>query len=69
MMAIGEQSGRLEELLDKIAESYDEEVELATQKFTSMLEPILVVLMAGCVGFIVAAIMIPLLQLANTTAT
>lgn len=68
MMAIGEQSGRLEELLDRIAEAYDEEVELATQKFTSMLEPILIVLMALVVGFIVAAIMIPLLQLSQGVA-
>ncbi len=66
MMSIGEQSGRLEELLDRIAAAYDEEVEIATQKFTAMLEPILIVVMAGMVGFIVAAIMIPLLQISKT---
>ena len=66
MMAIGEQSGRLEELLDRIAAAYDEEVEIATQKFTAMLEPILIVVMAGMVGFIVAAIMIPLLPISKT---
>ncbi len=65
MMAVGEQSGRLEELLDRISEAYDEEIELATQKLTSMLEPVIVVIMAGGVGFIVASIMIPLLQISK----
>ncbi|MCR4316129.1 MAG: type II secretion system F family protein [Planctomycetes bacterium] len=65
MIAVGEQAGSLEEILDKIAESYDEELDLAIQKFTSMLEPLLIVFMAFVVGGIVASILIPLLQMAN----
>ena len=65
MIAVGEQSGQLEELLDKITEAYDEEIELSTQKLTAMLEPILVVAMAVGVGFVVMSILIPMLQLSK----
>ena len=65
MIAVGEQTGQLEELLDRIAESYDEEVEIQTEKVTSLLEPILIVCMAAVVGFIVLSIMQPILQLSN----
>jgi general secretion pathway protein F len=65
MISVGEESGRLEDLLKKIAQSYDEEVEVAAQKLTSLLEPLMIVLMAGVVGFIVMAIMLPILQMSN----
>lgn len=62
MIAIGEESGQLEELLERIAETYDEEVELTSQKVTSMIEPLIIVIMAGAVGFIVLSIVLPLVQ-------
>jgi general secretion pathway protein F len=65
MIAVGEQSGQLDELLDRIAESYDEEVEVQTQKVTSLLEPMLIVGMALVVGFIVLAIMQPILRISD----
>ncbi len=65
MIAIGEQTGQLEELLDRTAETYDEEVEIQTQKLTSMLEPILIVCMAAVVGFIVVSVMQPILKISN----
>ena len=65
MIAVGEQSGQLEELLDRIAESYDEEVEVQTEKVTSLLEPILIVCMAAVVGFIVLSIMQPILKISD----
>ncbi len=65
MIAVGEESGRLEELLKKTAQAYDEEVEVAAQKLTAMLEPLMIVLMAGVVGFIVLSIMLPILQMSN----
>lgn len=65
MIAVGEESGRLEELLKKISQAYDEEVEVAAQKLTSLLEPVMILLMAGVVGFIVMAIMLPILQMSN----
>lgn len=62
MIAIGEESGQLEELLARIAESYDEEVDLTSQKVTAMIEPLIIVVMAGVVGFIVLSIVLPLVQ-------
>lgn len=65
MVAVGEQSGRLEEILDKLSETYDEEIDFAVQKMTSVLEPVLILVMAGIVAFIVISILLPLLQLQN----
>ena len=65
MIGVGEESGRLEELLKKVAQSYDEEVEVAAQKLTALLEPLMIVIMAFVVGFIVLAIMLPILQMSN----
>jgi general secretion pathway protein F len=65
MIGVGEESGRLEELLKKTAQAYDEEVEVAAQKLTSMLEPLMIVIMAFMVGFIVLSILLPILQLSN----
>lgn len=62
MIAIGEESGQLEELLSRIAETYDEEVDLTTQKVTSLIEPLIIVAMAFVVGFIVLAIVLPLVD-------
>ena len=65
MVAVGEQSGRLEEILDKLSETYDEEIDIAVQKMTSVLEPILILAMAGVVGFIVIAVLLPMLELST----
>ncbi|MCZ6793983.1 MAG: type II secretion system F family protein [Planctomycetota bacterium] len=62
MISIGEQSGELEEILDRIGEAYDEEIELTVQKMTSLIEPILIIAMAFGVGFVVVAILLPILQ-------
>jgi type II secretion system protein F len=65
MIAVGEQSGQLEEMLDRVAEAYDEEVAVQTQKVTSLLEPLLIVGMAGVVGFIVISVMLPILKISD----
>jgi general secretion pathway protein F len=65
MIATGEQSGQLEEILERISESYDEEVDLATQRFTAVLEPAIIVSLASVVAFIVLAIVLPLLQMGS----
>ncbi len=62
MIAIGEQTGQLEDMLGKIADSYDEEIELTTQKVLSLLEPIMIVCLAVVVGFIVLSIVLPILK-------
>lgn len=63
MIAVGEQSGELESVLDRLAESYETEVELATDRLTSVLEPLLILAMAAMVGFIVVAIVLPMLEI------
>ncbi|MGE0141726.1 MAG: type II secretion system F family protein [Planctomycetota bacterium] len=63
MVGVGEQAGNLEEMLERVAESYDEEVEIATQKLTSVIEPLIIVFLAVIVAGIVIAIVLPLLQL------
>ncbi|MGC6488694.1 MAG: type II secretion system inner membrane protein GspF [Planctomycetota bacterium] len=63
MVGVGEQAGNLEEMLERISSTYDEEVDLATSKLTSILEPIIIVLLAAVVAGIVIAIVLPLLQL------
>jgi general secretion pathway protein F len=65
MIAVGEESGRLEELLKRISQAYDEEIEIAAQRLTSLLEPLMIVVMALIVGFIVLAILLPILEIGN----
>lgn len=60
MVRIGEESGALDDMLNKTADFYDEEVEQAIQTLTSMLEPIMIIIMGLVVGFMVIALMLPL---------
>jgi type IV pilus assembly protein PilC len=62
MVAVGEQSGQLEEVLDRLSESYEEELDFTIQKVTASIEPIIIVLLAVVVGFIIAAVLLPLLD-------
>jgi len=65
MISVGEQSGQLEEILDRIAESYEEELDLSIQRLTSLIEPIIIILLAVVVGFIIAAVLLPLLDFSS----
>ena len=65
MIATGEQSGQLEELLGNISEAYDEEIDIATQRLTSVLEPVIIIALALVVLFVVAAIIMPLMQMGS----
>jgi len=62
MVAVGEQTGQLEEMLDRIAEAYEDEIETSTARALAVLEPVMIVLMAFIVGFIVVSVMMPILQ-------
>jgi len=62
MVAVGEQSGELEQMLERIGASYDEEIQITTERLTSVLEPIMIVLLAVVVGFIVISIVLPILK-------
>ncbi len=66
MIKIGEESGALDDILDKTANFYDEEVETAMQRLTTLLEPIMIVFMAVIIGFIVIAMMLPMFDMVNT---
>lgn len=59
---IGEESGRLDVMLDSIAETLEAEAEQATKQMVTLLEPILIVFMALIVGFIMIAVMLPIYQ-------
>ncbi len=65
MVAVGEQSGQLEDILDRISESYEEEIDLTIQRLTSLIEPVIIIGLAVVVGFIIAAVMLPLLDFSN----
>lgn len=63
MIAIGEKSGELEQMLENVASAYDAQVEARLQAMTSVLEPILIVTIGGAAGFIAFSIMMPLVQI------
>ncbi|MBI4954358.1 MAG: type II secretion system inner membrane protein GspF [Myxococcales bacterium] len=62
MIAIGERSGQLEEMLENVAVAYDHQVETRVGMLTSLLEPLIIVVMGAAVGFIAMAILFPLVQ-------
>ena len=63
MIAVGEQSGQLEEMLIHVADAYDQQVEVKVGTLTSILEPLLILVMGSVVGAIAFSILMPLLQL------
>jgi type IV pilus assembly protein PilC len=60
MVAIGEESGNLEELLQDVAQHYDSEVEYAMKKMSEAIGPVLTVCLAAVVGFFAMAIFLPM---------
>ena len=60
MVAIGEDSGALDTMLESIAEFYDREVETAADQLTSMIEPLLIVFVGGIIGSMVVALYLPI---------
>jgi general secretion pathway protein F len=63
MIQVGEQSGDLEEMLNKVADVFEKEVETTVMRMTALLEPIMVLIMAGMVLFIVLSIFLPILEM------
>jgi len=63
MVAVGEASGRLDEILTEIAKGYAEEVETATKVVTSLIEPLAILLVGGILGFIVIAVLLPIFEM------
>ena len=60
MTGIGEETGNIEEMLSKLADYYDEEVEITTQSILAAMEPLIIVFMALIVGTLVIAVLMPM---------
>lgn len=65
MLAVGQHSGELEEMLEQLAEAYDQEVTIAAQRLTALLEPLLVVLLAVMIGLVAFATVLPILEMSD----
>lgn len=65
MVDVGEETGALDDMLYKVADVYDEDVEVRVESMVSLLEPIMVVVLGVIVGFIVIALFLPLIKLLN----
>lgn len=66
MIQVGEETGKLPDMLMKIADTYDEDVDTAVAGITSIIEPVLIIFLAVMVGFIVISLFLPLIKLINS---
>jgi type IV pilus assembly protein PilC len=66
MIGVGEATGAMDAMLNKIADFYDDEVDVAVAALTSMLEPIMMVFLGGTVGFFMIAMYLPIFSMAGT---
>jgi type IV pilus assembly protein PilC len=65
MVDVGEETGELDTMLYKVADTYDDEVAVLTDGLTKLMEPLLIIFLGGAVGFIVIALFVPLVDLIN----
>ncbi|HEX9082884.1 MAG TPA: type II secretion system F family protein, partial [Holophagaceae bacterium] len=65
MVGVGEATGALDAMLSKVADFYEEEVDNAVANLTSLMEPIMIAVLGGIVGFIVIAMYLPIFGLAD----
>lgn len=69
MIEVGEQTAQLETVTVKVAEFYDEEIDVLVQSLTKVMEPLVLVIIGVTIGGVVAAIMLPIIQLTNVAGT
>jgi len=69
MIGVGEQTGALDQMLNKIADFYEDEVDVAVAALTSLLEPLMMVVIGGIVGFILIAMYLPIFDLAGKVSS
>jgi type IV pilus assembly protein PilC len=69
MISVGEETGALDDMLTRIADFYDEEVDTAVEALTSLIEPIMIVFMGSVVGGMVVAMYLPMFKLINVVAS
>lgn len=65
MIAVGEESGELDKVLEKVAQYYNEEVDAATSNITALMEPLMLLLMGGVIAFIALAVYMPMFNLSG----
>jgi type IV pilus assembly protein PilC len=63
MVSVGEETGTMEQMLGKVADFYEEEVQRTAERLSSSLEPLIIVFLAITVGFIVISMMLPIFNL------
>jgi type II secretory pathway component PulF len=68
VFAVGQQSGRLEEMLERLAKDYDRQLTSSTTRLTALLEPALILFLVTIVAFIAIATILPMLEAANVMA-
>ena len=66
MIGVGEQTGQMDQMLQKIADFYEEEVDVAVAALTSLMEPLMMVVLGGLVGFIMIAMYMPIFEVAGS---
>ena len=66
MVSVGEETGRLDEMLNKVANFYDDEVDASVSALLSVLEPILLIFVGGLVGVIIVSMYLPIFTLLGT---
>ena len=65
MVGVGEETGALDAMLDKVAEFYEDQVEASVKALTSIMEPVMIMVIGGMVGFIVISMYLPLFEVYN----
>lgn len=65
MMAVGEDTGALDSMLDKVADFYDQEVEATTEQLTSLIEPLMIVVIGSIIGGMIVALYMPIFSIYN----
>jgi type IV pilus assembly protein PilC len=68
MIMMGEESGTLDNMLSRAAEFYEDEVDRATQGLTSMMEPMIIIVLGSIIAFIVISIMLPMFDMNSLVA-
>ncbi len=69
MIAVGEKTGELEEMLNVVSDAYDSQVDTAIQSMTRLLEPLMILIMGGIIALVALSIFMPLLELNNLASS
>ena len=65
MMAVGEDTGALDQMLAKIAQFYDQEVEATTEALTALIEPLMIAVLGGIIGAMIICLYLPIFSIYN----